>query len=103
MKGNADRNACLVIRQRLVMRYQKNVQEKPPTPLLVERVSRDTGVVVSQDAKCEEGPSIPPTKHGDNNEHGTGAPHRRQKLSATEVVRVVGKPSAHLTYPCRKV
>jgi IS605 OrfB family transposase len=71
MKGNADRNASLVIGQRLVRRYQKNVQGKPPTPLLVERVSRDTGVVVSQDATCEEGPSIPPTRHGDNNEHGT--------------------------------
>jgi len=74
MKGHADRNASLVIGQRLVRRFQTNVQkfqEKPPTPLLVERVSRDTGVIVSQDAKCEEGPSIPPTRHGDNNEHGT--------------------------------
>jgi putative transposase len=40
MKGNADRNASLVIGQRLVARYQKNVQEKPPTPLLVESVER---------------------------------------------------------------
>jgi putative transposase len=71
MKGNADRNASLVIGQRLVARYQKNVQEKPPTPLLVERVSRDTGVAACQDAKCEEGPSIPPSGHADSNEHGT--------------------------------
>ena len=47
MKGNADRNASLVIGQRLVARYQQSSQEKPPTPLRVERVSRDT------DALCE--------------------------------------------------
>ena len=71
MKGNADRNASLVIGQRLVTRYQQSSKEKPPTPLLAERVSRDAGVVVSQDAKCEEEPSIPQTGHGDTNEHGT--------------------------------
>src|SRR5207248_3185249 len=38
MKGNADRNASLVIGQRLVARYHKSVQEKPPTPLATERV-----------------------------------------------------------------
>ena len=71
MKGNADRNASLMIGQRLVARYQQSSQEKPPTPLRVERVSRDTGVVASQDAKCEEGPSIRSAGHGDKNEHGT--------------------------------
>src|SRR6266436_3409181 len=38
MAGNADRNASLMIGQRLVMRYQK-FEEKPPTPLFTERVS----------------------------------------------------------------
>src|SRR5260370_9069364 len=61
----------LVIGQRLVARYQQSSQEKPPTPLRVERVSRDTGVVASQDAKCEEGPSIRSAGHVDKNEHGT--------------------------------
>lgn len=70
MKGNADRNASLVIGQRLITRYQK-VQEKPLTPLLGERVSKDTGVVVSQEAKSKEEPSLPPVWHGDTNEHGT--------------------------------
>jgi hypothetical protein len=60
-----------VIGQRLVMRYQKNAEGKPPTPLLVERVSRDTGVAVSQDVGCKEGPSFPQAWHGDSNEHGT--------------------------------
>src|SRR5205823_8883139 len=53
MRGNADRNASLVIGQRLIARYQPSSQEKPPTPLLVERVSKDTGVTVYQDAKGE--------------------------------------------------
>ncbi len=100
--GNADRNASLVIGQRLVARSQRSVQEKPPTPLTTERGTKVPGVVVSQEAESEEGPSIPHVRHGDNNEHGTGAPHRRQKSSATKVVGVVGKPSAPLTYPCRK-
>ncbi len=33
MRGNADRNASLVIGQRLITRYQKSSQEKPPTPV----------------------------------------------------------------------
>jgi len=114
MRGNADRNASLNIGRRLLARYQKQaVQEKPPTPLLAntgdqssalppERGSKDPGVVVCQEVKSAEGASLPSTRHADANAHGTGAPHRRQKLSATEVVKVVGKPSAHLTYPCRK-
>jgi putative transposase len=71
MKGNADRNASLVIGQRLVARCQKSSQEKPPTPLSTERVAKARGVVVSQEAKSKEGPSILPARHGDSNEHGT--------------------------------
>ena len=64
-------------------RYQKQaVQEKPPTPLLAntgdqssalppERGSKDTGVVVCQEVKSAEGPSLPSTRHADANEHGT--------------------------------
>ena len=83
MRGNADRNASLNIGRRLVARYQKQaVQEKPPTPLLAntgdqssalppERGSKDTGVVVCQEVKSAEGPSLPSTRHADANEHGT--------------------------------
>jgi putative transposase len=71
MKGNADRNASLVVGQRLIARYQKSVQEKPPTPLATERVAKATGGVVSQDAKSKAGPSIRSAWHGDDNEHGT--------------------------------
>ncbi len=71
MRGNADRNASLVIGQRLIARYQKSTQEKPPTPLATERGTKVPGVVVSQDAKSKEGPSFRPAWHGDDNEHGT--------------------------------
>ena len=70
MQGNADRNASLMIGQRLVARPQKS-QGKPPTPLATERVAKATGVAVCQDAKSEEGPSILPARHADDNEHGT--------------------------------
>src|SRR5712692_4776647 len=71
MRGNADRNASLVIGQRLVARYQKSSQEKPPTPLLVERGEKSPGGEVCQDAKSKEGPSILSARHADSNEHGT--------------------------------
>ena len=103
MKGNADRNASLVIGQRLIARYGQASQEKPQTPLLRrERGEKSPGVAVCQDAKGQEEPSLLQAGHADRNEHGTGAPYQRQNMSATEVVKVVGKPSAHLTYPCRK-
>jgi transposase len=60
MKGHADRNASLVIGQRLMARYQDRMQEKPPTPLLAERVAKATGVGTSQeedDGSC--GPFFP--------------------------------------------
>jgi transposase len=37
MKGHVDRNASLVIGQRLLTRYHDLQEEKPPTPLLAER------------------------------------------------------------------
>ena len=102
MHGNSDRNASLVIGNRLLARYQTHSQEKPPTPLHAERPVKTGGVRRSQDAKGFGRPSPNLAGHGRANAQGTGAPHRRQKLSATEVVKGVGKPSAHLTYPCRK-
>ena len=71
MRGNADRNASLVIGQRLITRYQKPSQGKPQAPLRVERGEQSPGVAVCQDAKCEEGPSLPQARHADRNEHGT--------------------------------
>jgi putative transposase len=69
MKGNADRNASLVIGQRLVMRYQ--FKEKPPTPLLGEREPKGSGVGISQEVKSRKRPSIRSVRQGNTNEHGT--------------------------------
>jgi putative transposase len=72
MRGHADRNASIVIGQRLIARYHKPVQEKPQTRLpRASRISKDTGVIVSQDAQRQKKPSISQTRHGDRNEHGT--------------------------------
>ena len=71
MAGNADRNASLVIGHRLIARYQRSTQGKPPTSLGTERVEKSTGVVICQEAKSKEGPSILPARHADDNEHGT--------------------------------
>jgi putative transposase len=72
MRGNSDRNASLVIGQRLVERYQKSSKEKPPTPLKAGRVEQSTGVVISQVAKSVgTRPSNGSTRRGDHNEHGT--------------------------------
>jgi putative transposase len=71
MQGHADRNASLVIGQRLIARYQKPFQEKPQAPLRAERVVKATGVSRSQVAKRKEKPSISHARHGEGNEHGT--------------------------------
>src|SRR5205807_6966396 len=51
MRGNSDRNASLVIGQRLIARYQKSSKEKPPTPLKARRAEQSAGVVISQVVK----------------------------------------------------
>jgi len=71
MKGHADRNASLVIGQRLVARYQQSTQEKPPTPLAPERSAKAEGVLLSQEAESLIGPSIRSARHGETHEHGT--------------------------------
>ena len=71
MRGNADRNASLVIGQRLITRYQTSSQGKPQAPLHVERGEKSPGVAVCQDAKSEEGPSFLQARRADCNEHDT--------------------------------
>ena len=79
MRGHADRNASLVIGQRLVARSQKPRQEKPSTPLpRVERVEKSTGVLLSQEVKRKEEPSSLRARHGGRNEHGTAQGRRRR-------------------------
>ena len=79
MQGHADRNASLVIGQRLVARAHKPLQEKPSTPLpRVERVEKSTGVLLSQEVKRKEEPSSLRARHGGRNEHGTAQGRRRR-------------------------
>jgi transposase len=67
MRGNADRNASLVIGQRLIERYQG----KPPTALGTESEEQSSGVIVCQEVKSKEQPSIAKARHADENGHGT--------------------------------
>lgn len=72
MRGNADRNASLIIGQRLIARSQKSLKEKPQTPLVAERVEQSRGVMISQDVQSVgTRPSTGSARHGDHNEHGT--------------------------------
>lgn len=78
MNGNADRNASLVIGQRLITRYQK---EKPQT---LRRGEKSPGVVVCQDAKSQVEPSLLQVRQADCNEHGTAqekTPRMDERLS----------------------
>jgi putative transposase len=72
MRDHADRNASLRIGQRLLERSQEPLKGKPQTAGLCSgRVSKETGVTPSQDAKRQRGPSLSQARHGDGNAHGT--------------------------------
>ncbi len=72
MRGHADRNASLVIGQRLITRSQSSSQEKPQTPLpRAERPAKVGGVSSSQDANGCRRPSANQARHGAGNAHGT--------------------------------
>jgi IS605 OrfB family transposase len=74
MRGNADRNASIVIGKRLLARYQKK-QEKPQAPpvpkTLPVRPVKMGGVIRSQDAGRTRRPSTQCARHGVNDEQGT--------------------------------
>ena len=79
MQGHADRNASLVIGQRLIARSQEPRKEKPLAPVRrAGRESKDSGVVLSQDAQRERRPSADDARHGDGNGHGTAHERRRR-------------------------
>ncbi|GHO99411.1 hypothetical protein KSF_094590 [Reticulibacter mediterranei] len=73
MRGHADRNASIVIGQRLFARYRHPVTQEKPQARRVRsgRVVKATGVVVSQDAQNRKPPSMAAARHGDRHEHGT--------------------------------
>jgi putative transposase len=73
MKGNADRNATIVIGRRLLARYHLlPQQEKPRTRSLHKsRSSKEEGGVSSQEARRTDQPSTGRARHGRSVEHGT--------------------------------
>ncbi len=72
MKGNADRNACLMIGNRLFARFGIFFQEKPQTLPATEREEQSSGVGVLQEPKDEAvGHSSLSSGHESSNEHGT--------------------------------
>ncbi len=71
MRGNADRNASIVIGERLLVRYQTISQEKPHTPLHAERSAKAGGVSGSQVAKRRRRPSTTQARHGAGDAQGT--------------------------------
>jgi len=84
MRGNADRNASLVIGQRLISRYAEPPKEKPHT--LARRAKREeksSGVVLSQDVKRHDWPSTDQARHGESNGHGTAPLGRERRMETT--------------------
>src|SRR6266566_3752448 len=72
MEGHADRNASLVIGQRLIARYQTPLKEKPHAPVRrAGREEKSSGVALSQEAKSKSRPSTDLAGYGESNEHGT--------------------------------
>src|SRR5712692_3862457 len=72
MRGNADRNASIVIGKRLLAGYQQTTsQEKPHAPLATERPVKTGGVRRSQEAKGKGRPSTNLARHGRASAQGT--------------------------------
>ena len=73
MRGHADRNASLIIGQRLIARSQDPSKGKPHAlAQRAKRESRDSGVGISQDATRERRPSTDVARRGElPNGHGT--------------------------------
>lgn len=72
MKAHGILPYSLRIGQRLLERSQEPLKGKPQTAGLCSgRVSKETGVTPSQDAKRQRGSSLSQARHGDGNAHGT--------------------------------
>jgi hypothetical protein len=72
MRGNADRNASLMIGNRLFERFGISFQEKPPTPPVMEREEQSSGGAVLHEPKDEAvGHSSLSSGHESSTGHGT--------------------------------
>ena len=69
IQGHADRNASIVIGQRLIARRTTELLAKPASRL--ERPSKEEGVAYSQDAESGDGLHTCPGWHGAGGGHGT--------------------------------
>ncbi len=87
MRGNADRNAAIVIGKRLLARYQISSQEKPQALLHAERPVKTGGVRRSQEARGTGRPSTNRVRHTTANAQGTA-----QDASAGMVADASGIP-----------
>jgi len=71
MHGNADRNASLVVGQRLLARYQEPFKEKPQTAdRCGGREEKSSGDVLSQDATSKSRLSTDCARQGDSTAQG---------------------------------
>jgi transposase len=87
LRGNADRNASLLVGQRLIARSHQPFKEKPQTPVRrAGRESKDSGVVLPQDAERKEKPSFSQARQGDSNGHGTAQGSRRRMGSPSSSI-----------------
>jgi IS605 OrfB family transposase len=83
MRGNAERNASIVIGKRLFDRYyQTTSQEKPQAPLVTERSVKTGGVRRSQGARGIGRPSTNLARHGSANAQGTAQETRGRMVSS---------------------
>jgi putative transposase len=72
MRGNADRNASIVIGHRLFERFGIFFQEKPPTPPAMEREEQSSGVAALQEPHAQVvDHSFLCARHENSNGHGT--------------------------------
>jgi IS605 OrfB family transposase len=88
MRGNSDRNASIVIGQRLISRYHRSSQEKPQAPLRAERPAQAGGVTGSQVAQDAGRPSINRIGHGTGDGLGTTQEASQRMASDTSGIPV---------------
>ena len=101
MKGNADRNASLVIGNRLFERFGIFFQEKPPTLPATEREEQSSGVAALQEPKGEVvGHSSLSAGHESSNGHGTAQDsHSRMVEPVRDITNPLRSPKSRSYAP----
>jgi transposase len=102
MRGNADRNASLVIGNRLFERFRILFQEKPQTPLgRLEREEQSSGVAVLQEPNAQVvGHSSLCVGHESRNGHGTAQDsHSRMVEPVRDITNSLHSPKSRVYDP----